>query len=192
MTDITLPRRMAELALPGALVGGLAGGFAGLLASIGGQTPGWAAVTAVTLAAPLALFGAGYSLLLAAGTFRPGVFAPAALYWLIGFPLARLLHELLASTLLAGRPTLPDEPLAFLAYQALVSVGFAIGFIWMHERLMPRWLLRVRDHNPAAHTVLSHYLRIAQQMQETNQRTRGQRDSARARPSRPTNEKPRA
>lgn len=194
MTDAALPRRIAELSLPGALVGGLAGGFAGLLASIGGQPPGWAAVTAVTLAAPLALFGAGYSLLLAAGKFRPGVFAPAALYWLIGFPLARLLHELLARALLVGRPALPDDPLAFLAFQALVSVGFAIGFIWMHERVMPRWLLRVRDHNPVARTVLARYLRIAEQMQGASQRKRdrGRRDSARARFSRHTDEKPRA
>lgn len=172
MTSATFPQRTGELALPGALVGALAGGFAAVLAALGGQPPAWAAITAVTLAAPLALLGAGYSLLLSAGIFRPGVFAPAALYWFIGFPLARLVHELAAHSILAGQLGMPKDPLAFLAFQALVSLGFAIGFLWLHERIMPRWLLRVCEHNPRAQDVLAHYLQLAEQIRE--QRTRKQ------------------
>jgi hypothetical protein len=181
MTTAPLPQRMGELALPGALVGALAGCFAGLLAVFGGQPPGWAAVTMVTLAVPLALLGAGHSLLLATGTLRPGTFAPAALFWFLGFPLARMLHELTAHWILAGRPGLPDDPLAFLAFQAMVSVGFAIGFMWLHERIMPRWLLRIRGHNPAADALLAHYLNLAEQVQEERERKRARRAKGRTR-----------
>ncbi|MDR7304388.1 hypothetical protein [Haloactinomyces albus] len=176
MTEATLPRRMGELALPGALVGALAGCFAAILAVLGGQPPSWAAVTTVTLALPLAVLGAGYSLLLATGTFfRPGVFAPAALYWFLGFPLARLLHELATHSILAGQLGLPKDPLAFLAFQALVSAGFAIGFLWLHERIMPRWLLRVCEHNPQAQDMLAHYLQLAEQIREQRARKQAHR-----------------
>lgn len=180
--EATLPQRMGELALPGALVGALAGCFAAILAVLGGQTPSWAAITTVTLAVPLAILGAGYSLLLATGLFRPGVFAPAGLYWFIGFPLARLVHELGAHSILAGQLGMPKDPLAFLAFQALVSLGFAIGFLWLHERVMPRWLLRVYEHNSRAWNVLAHYLQLAEQIQEQRDRkqTRSRRGKERS------------
>ncbi len=175
MNETRPSRRWAELALPGALVGALGGGFAATLAALAGQPPTWVALTAVCLSVPLALFGAGYSLLLARGTFRPGVFAPAAVFWFVGFPLARLLHESSVHSIIIGRPALPESPPAFLAFQAMVSVGFAIGFVWLHERIMPKWLIRVAEHNPTARALLTHYLRIAEQMRQQRAHKQAQR-----------------
>jgi hypothetical protein len=58
-----------------------------------------------------------------------------ALYWLIAFPIARLVQDVGTRLVLNDRLGLPPQPLHFLAYQALISVGFAIGFVWVHERL---------------------------------------------------------
>jgi hypothetical protein len=63
----------------------------------------------------------------------------------VGFPLARLAHETLTPVLLGGNPTPPDDVVTFLAFQALVSMGFAIGFIWLYERITPAWA----DHHVA-------------------------------------------
>lgn len=154
-------RDFADLLVPGALVGCCASAFAGTLCLLAGQPLGWAAITAVGLGIPLAAWGAGYTLLLAKGRFRTGVFAPAALYWFVGFPLARLIQETTASAVLDGRLAAPPDPLAFLAYQALVSVGFAIGFLWLHERIAPRWLSHIQHRNPVAARLLAGYVGTA-------------------------------
>lgn len=179
MTSEPRFRNRAELALPGALVGVFSGAFAGLLALLGGQPPSWATVNAVTLALPLALLGAGYGLLLTRETFRPGVFAPAAVYWFAGFPLARLGHEACTDLVLSGRVAIPGGAASFLLFQALVSVGFAIGFLWVHERIMPRWLLRVQDHNPGARRLLAHYLQLAEHVRRAKKRKHGNREKDR-------------
>ncbi|MFD1937217.1 MULTISPECIES: hypothetical protein [Nonomuraea] len=140
-----------ELAVPGLAVGALAGTMAGGLTLIAGQPAG-----AAVLALPLALFGGLYGMLLGHGPFRPGTFAPAGLLWLLAFPLSRLLQESIVAT--GG---MADGVWPFLAYQAMVSLGFAIGFLWLHERLMPYWLLRVSDRNPRAARLLTHYVRRA-------------------------------
>jgi hypothetical protein len=169
-------RNLGELALPGAGIGAAAGVVAGGLALLVGQPAGWAAVTAVALGLPLALFGGAFGLLLAAGIIRPGVFAPAALFWFVAFPVARLLHEVLAGLLIAGRPALPADTLGFLAYQAMVSLGFAIGFSWLHERIAPNWLRRIRRGNPQAERLYAFYLRHA----EAQWKARESRRQARA------------
>ncbi|WP_199561968.1 hypothetical protein [Micromonospora deserti] len=151
-----------ELALPGAVIGASAGVVAGGLALLVGQPAGWAAATAVGLGLPMALAGGAFGLLLGAGIVRPGVFAPVGLYWLVAFPVARLLHEVLAGLLIAGRPALPADPLGFLAYQAMASLGFAIGFSWLHERIAPGWLGRIRERNPRAERLYGFYLRHAE------------------------------
>src|ERR1043166_90645 len=104
-------RGLAEVGLPGFIVGLIAGVVAGGLALLVGQPTDWAAVTGFSLGVPLGLLGAGYGLLIALGKVRLGGFAPAALYWLIGFPLARLLQEVLTGLLLAGRPHIPPDVL---------------------------------------------------------------------------------
>ena len=160
------------MALPGFIVGLTAGVVAGGLALIVGQPTDWAAVTGLTLGVPLGLLGGAYGLLIALGKVRLGGFAPAALYWLLGFPLARLLQELLTGLLLAGRPRVPPDVLGFLAYQGIVSAGFAIGFLWLHERTAPHWWLRVAPHNPLAARVLARYAAHSQTLLEAKKARR--------------------
>ncbi|WP_433789040.1 hypothetical protein [Actinoplanes sp. CA-252034] len=165
-------RHLGQLALPGAAIGAVAGAAALGLALLSGQPAGWALATGVALGLPLVLLGAGFGVLMAAGVISPGVFAPTALYWFGGFPLARLAHEVLVGLLLAGRPTLPPDVPGFLAYQAVVSLGFAIGFSWLHERVAPRWLRRIRHGNPRAERLYEFYLRHAEAQWKTRQSRR--------------------
>lgn len=125
-------------ALPGAAVGLAAGVIAGGLAALVGQPLAWASVTMLALGVPLALLGGGFGLLVASGRIPHGRFAPVVLYWLAGFPLARLLHEITVSLALTGNVRLPADVLGFLAYQGIVSFGWAIGFLWLHERIAVR------------------------------------------------------
>ncbi|MGI5521758.1 hypothetical protein ACQEUX_12475 [Micromonospora sp. CA-259024] len=177
-------RQSGELALPGAGIGVIAGVAVVGLALLVGQPVGWSVTAGVALGLPLALFGGGFGLLLASGVISPGVFAPAALYWLVGFPLARLLHEGLAGLLIAGRPALPPDVLGFLAYQAIVSLGFAIGFSWLHERIAPGWLRRIRHRNPRAERLYVFYLRHAEAQWKARESRRQTRAVARS-PGRP-------
>ncbi|TYB66153.1 hypothetical protein FXF51_18375 [Nonomuraea sp. PA05] len=149
-------RHSLELALPGAAVGAVAGAIAGGLTLFAGQSTGMAGLAALALATPLALFGGLYSMLLAHGVFRPGTFGPVGLYWMAAFPVSRLAQEIMSPTggLLEGVGP-------FLAYQAMIALGFAIGFLWLHERLMPHWLLRRAGDNPLAQDLLDKYLRFA-------------------------------
>lgn len=125
-------------AIPGAAVGLAAGVVAGGLAALVGQPLSWALVTMLALGVPLALLGGGLGVLVASGRLPRGRFAPIALFWLAGFPLARLVHEISVSLVLTGQVRLPSELAGFLAYQGLVSMGWAIGFLWLHERIALR------------------------------------------------------
>ncbi|MFG1702519.1 hypothetical protein ACFLIM_04935 [Nonomuraea sp. M3C6] len=149
-------RHSLELALPGASIGAVAGAMAGGLILVAGQPIGMAALSALALAVPLALFGGLYGVLLGHGVFRPGTFGPVGLFWVAAFPASRLVQE---SVVGIG---LEDGVLPFLAYQAMVSLGFAIGFVWLHERLMPHWLVRRAAGNPHAEALLGLYVRHAQ------------------------------
>jgi hypothetical protein len=173
-------RQSGELALPGAGIGVVAGLAAAGLALVVGQPAGWSVAAGVALGLPLALLGGGFGLLQASGVVSPGVFAPAALYWLVGFPVARLLQEVLVGPLTGGRPALPPDLLGFVAYQAIVSLGFAIGFSWLHERIALRWLARIRHRNPRAERLFAFYLRHAEaqwRAREARQRARAGRAS---------------
>jgi hypothetical protein len=164
-------RRLGELAVPGFAIGATAGAIAGGLSLAAGQPAGWALIAALALALPLGIFGGVYSVLMGVEIFKPGVFAPAGLYWIVAFPLSRLCHELVNSTMIIGSPMLRENILGFLAYQALISLGFAIGFVWIHERLTPRWLMKIKDHNPEAQRLLAKYVRHAEMLwQEKDQR----------------------
>jgi hypothetical protein len=174
--------QLAELGVPGAAVGAASGAVVGLLAAAVGQPIGWAAVGALTLGVPLALLGAGYGAIAATGWFRPGVFAPVAIYWMLGFPLSRLVHETVTPALLGGSFTPPSDVLTFLLFQALVSMGFAIGFIWLHERIAPHWLMRIQDHNPAARSMFAVYVKQASAMWEARESKRARRNTGRDRP----------
>lgn len=148
-------RHSLELALPGASIGAVAGAVAGGLTLFAGAPAGMAALSALALTVPLAFFGGLYGVLLGQGVFRPGTFGPVGLYWMAAFPVSRLVQETLYG---AGTA---DGVLTFLAFQAMVSLGFAIGFLWMHERLMPHWLMRRAADNPIAEQLLGTYLRYA-------------------------------
>lgn len=162
--------RLILLTLPGLAVGFIAGVVAGGLAAFVGQPAGWALVSAFALGVPLALLGGGYTMLLINNKVRLGGFAPAALYWLVGFPLARLLHEILTRFILTGEPGLPPDPLGFVAYQGIVSAGFAIGFLWLHERIAPRWWQRLAVHHPEARDVYLRYAEHARAIYEAKER----------------------
>lgn len=169
MEDKLAGRRGVELVVPGVAVGLLAGVVAGGAAILGGLGGGYAVVTLFTLGLPLAVFGIGYNLLLAIGKIRLGGVAPAALYWLVCFPLARLVHEVTFDVVSGQAVTLPDALFPFLAFQAILSVGYAIGFIWLHEYVFSYWWIRIRDHNPVAERYVEQYKRQATTMARRKQ-----------------------
>lgn len=173
--SIQSAKQLAEIGAPGAVIGVLAGAVVGGLAGIVGQPLGWALTGAVMLAVPLAVVGGLYGVLTGLGHAKPGMFAPAAVLWLVGFPLARLFHETLTPVVLGGAPAPPDNVLTFLVYQAMISMGFAIGFIWLYERLIPGWLVHIRAHNPYAERVYARYIAHAEQMWNARERRRAAR-----------------
>jgi hypothetical protein len=168
-------RRTAEIVLPGFAIGLAGGVLIGLLGVVGDLPLARAAVAVLVLGLPLAVAGACYDLLLLHGRMGIGTFAPAAAFWLPLFPLARLLNEVL-SDVFAGRPVvLPEAVLPFLLFQAILSAGYAIGFVMLHEQIGPRWWLRVRDHNPDARMLIERYAEHAAVQVESARRSRGRR-----------------
>ncbi|WP_049561436.1 hypothetical protein [Nonomuraea sp. SBT364] len=157
-----IERHSLELALPGASIGAVAGAMAGGLTLFAGVPAGLAALSALAFAMTLGLFGGLYGVLLGHGLFRPGTFGPCGLYWMAAFPLSRLAQETLA-----GTGGLADGVPGFLVYQAMVGLGFAIGFVWLHERLMPHWLIRLAPANPQAEALLGLYLQHAQALRSS-------------------------
>lgn len=178
-TERLTGRQQAELLVPGAAIGLTAGFVAGVVAALSGLHLGYVLGMAVGLGVPLALAGAGYEYLLATGRVRfSGVF-PAAVYWLFVFPLARVIHEL-AVDLFAGKPlALPDQLLPFLAYQALVSVGFTVGFMWLHEHVAPLWWVRIGDRNPRAAEYVAVKVRQAERLEQRKQSAKDKREQRR-------------
>lgn len=157
----TPTKRLAELLLPGAMVGVIAAVAVGGLTLYGGLPAGYAAVSALSIGLPLALFGAGYSFLLANARIRIGGIAPAAVYWLVGYTVSRTIYEVAINTYL-GKPYLLSEDLIpFFGFQILVSTGFAVGFMWLHENLAPLWWVRIRHRNPVAAAYVAAYMQDA-------------------------------
>lgn len=174
-------RRLFLLTLPGLIVGFIAGVFAGGLTAIVGQPAGAALVAALALGLPLALLGGGYTMLLINNKVRLGGFAPVALYWLIGFPVARLLHEIVLTWYVGGTPGLPPDTVGFLAFQGIISLGFAIGFLWLHERVAPRWWGKLaRRGDKQAEGVYLRYAEHAHAFVEAKERRTAMRQQARA------------
>jgi hypothetical protein len=145
------------------------------MAAFVGQPVGWALTGAVTLAVPLALLGAVYGALVGLGRAKPGMFAPAALVWFVGFP-ARAPGARDRDSRPAGRePDPPDDVVTFLAYQAMVSLGFAIGFTWLYERITPAWMLHLKEHNPYAERVYARYVAHANAVWAAREQKRARR-----------------
>jgi hypothetical protein len=178
-------RRAAEVVLPGFVIGLGAGMLIGLLGLAGGMSAGQSLAVTLMLGVPLALCGALYDVLLVAGRMGIGTIAPAAAFWLPLFPLARLLNEVLTDAVAGDPLTIRDGVAGFLLYQALLSVGFAIGWVFLHDQAAPLWWLRVRAHNPVAAGLIERYAERA----ESVERSKGGRARPRPGRSRPQKEK---
>lgn len=177
---MTSRKELAEFSMPAAAVGAAAGLVAGILGSIVGQPLGWALVTGLGLGLPLMLFGTGYAVLVALGKVPAGVFAPAAVYWVVAFPLALLVHAIATEWVVAGSPGLPPEPWKFLAFRALLSMGFAIGFLWMHEQLGRHWWPHILERNRYARRTVEQYAHLANALEARKAATgRGRRPTKR-------------
>jgi hypothetical protein len=164
MTIPVSAKQLAEFSVPALSVGAAAGLMAGGLAAFVGQPAGWAILTGLGLGVPLMLFGAGYAVLLALGKVPAGVFAPAAVYWVIGFPVSLFIHAIVTEWVVTGTPGVPPEPWKFLAFRALISMGFAIGFLWMHEQIGRHWWPHILDRNIYARRVVEAYVHLAKSL----------------------------
>jgi hypothetical protein len=173
-------RQRAQLTLPGVLIGLTGGAIAGAMAGLGGLSVVDTLAAGLALAVPLALAGAGYELLLAAGKIPLGPLTPIAIYWAVAFPLARVIHAAVVS-LVAGDPVaVPHGWLDFVVYQMLLSVGFAIGFWWLHQTFAPGWWFRLRDRNPVAAFFIKRQLGFVGAMYEEREQRRQRRKRKRA------------
>ena len=143
-------RQVAELSLPGAVVGLLGGLIAGGLAAAGGLSLALSLFSALALGLPLAAVGALYEILLARGRVPLGPLTPAAMVWVVGFPVVRVMHAALISLYAGESFAVPNGWVDFIVYNILLSVPFAIGFWWLHENFAPRWWMHIADRNPVA------------------------------------------
>jgi hypothetical protein len=143
-------RQVVELTLPGVAIAVLTGGILGVLVASGGEPFHVALFAAVTLGVPLSVAGAGYEILVAKGRVPLGMLTPVALYWAGAFTLCRVFQTALLDLYAGSAVAVPHGWLDFLAYQALVSVGYGIGYWWLHENFAPLWWFRIRDRNPVA------------------------------------------
>ena len=173
-------RQVIELMVPGAAIGLIGGVVAGVLGASGGLSLPLALAAAVSLALPLAVAGAIYELLLTMGRIPLGPLGPMALFWAIGFPIARAVNAA-SVNLFAGDPVaVPHGWLDFMAYNMLLSVGFAIGFWWLHQSYAPRWWFRIRDRNPLANYFINTQLAFLGWQAEQRVSERNDRRSRRA------------
>jgi hypothetical protein len=172
-------RQIAELTVPGVAIGLLAGLIAGGLAAAGGLAPDVAVVAGLSLAVPMALAGAGYEILLARGRFPLSALAPVAMFWVVAFPLVRIFHAAVTDLYAGDQVAVPHGWLDFIVYQMLLSVGFAIGYWWLHENFAPRWWYHLRNRNPVADHFIRTQLQYAAAAEEAKQRKQAQRKRSR-------------
>jgi hypothetical protein len=172
-------RQIADLAMPGVAIGLLGGVIAGGLAAAGGLAPDVALVTCLALAVPLALAGAGYEILLARGRFPLSALTPVALYFAVAFPVVRILHAGITDFYAGDSVAVPHGWLDFIVYQVLLSVGFAIGYWWLHENFAPRWWYHLRERNPVADHFVRIQLQYAAAAEERQQQKRERRKRSR-------------
>ena len=131
-------RVLRLLKIPGMVTGFVAGLLVGGVAAVAGAPTGYIIVAALGLGIPLAIFGIIYDVLLDAGRMPFGRIAPAALYGILTFPIARLLQELLLTTLYGQGITLQQEAgvLSFLVFQGIMGFGYGIGFLMIHSQII--------------------------------------------------------
>lgn len=158
-------RMLAEFCVPAASVGAIAAVFAGGLAPFAGLSAGWAVVVGLALGVPVALVGSAYAILLAKEKVSGHVFLPMALIWLVGYPLCRLIHQVVFEYAAVGSWGLSGSVWEFFAFQAMLSMGFAFGFMWAHEQFGRRWWPKIREHNVYAHRTVEDYKGMATALQ---------------------------
>jgi hypothetical protein len=165
------PRQVVELTLPGVSIGLLGGVILGVVVAGFGEPFHVALFAAVTLGVPLAAAGAGYEILVAQGRIPLGMLTPVALYWAVAFTVSRVIQTALLDLYAGSEVAVPHGWLDFLAYQALVSVGFGIGYWWLHENFAPLWWIRIRKRNPVA----DHLVRVKLQLVNAVEAQRAER-----------------
>jgi hypothetical protein len=143
-------RQVLQLTLPGVVIGLLSGAILGVVVAGGGEPFHVVLFATVTLGVPLAAAGAGYEILVAQGRVPLGMLTPVALYWAVAFTLCRVFQTALLDLYAGSEVAVPHGWLDFVVYQALVSVGFGIGYWWLHENFAPLWWIRIRERNPVA------------------------------------------
>jgi hypothetical protein len=149
-------RQVVELSMPGVAIGVLSGVIVGVLLAGVGEPLHVALFAAAMLGVPLAIAGAGYELLVAKGRFPLGMLTPVALYFAVAFTLCRVFQTAMLDLYAGSEVAVPHGWLDFLAYQAIVSVGFGIGYWWLHENFAPLWWIRIRERNPVA----NHFVQV--------------------------------
>ena len=169
-----------ELALPGVVVGLIAGMIAGGLAVAAGLSLAVVLVVGVGLAVPLALVGGFYEILLAKGKAPLGTLGPMALVWVIAFPPIRVAHAAVVDLVAGQDVAVPYGWGAFIAYQVLVAVPFAIGYWWLHENFAPRWWFHIRERNPVADHFVRVQLQYAEAAETEKERKRQLKEARRA------------
>ena len=173
-------RQILELTVPGVAIGLLTGVIAGGLSAFGGLAPHVAVFTGIALAVPLALGGAGYEILLARGTFPLSVLTPVALYWAVLFPVGRVIEAGLVDLYAGSALAVPHGWLDYVIYQAIVSVGFGIGYWWLHENFAPLWWFRIRERNPVADDFVRVQLAYAEAAEAKMEQKRREQETRRA------------
>ena len=143
-------RQVLQLTLPGVVIGLLSGAILGVVVAGGGEPFHVVLFATVTLGVPLAAAGAGYEILVAQGRIPLGMLTPVALYFAVAFTLCRVFQTALLDLYAGSEVAVPHGWLDFVVYQALVSVGFGIGYWWLHENFAPLWWIRIRERNPVA------------------------------------------
>jgi hypothetical protein len=121
------------------VIGFTAGLMVGALAAVANASTGYIIVAALGLGIPLAIFGMIYDALLDAGKLNFGYAAPTALYGTLTFPIARLVQELLLTAIFGQGITLQQEAnvLQFLVFQGIMGFGYGIGFLMIHNQIIP-------------------------------------------------------
>jgi hypothetical protein len=173
-------RQVVELTLPGVVIGVLGGGILGVIVAGGGEPFHVALFAGATLGVPLAIAGAGYEILVAQGRVPLGMLTPVALYWAVAFTVSRVIQTALLDLYAGSEVAVPHGWLDFLAYQALVSVGFGIGYWWLHENFAPLWWIRIRDRNPVADHLVRVKLQYVGAVEEQRERTEQRHRASRA------------
>jgi hypothetical protein len=55
------------------------------------------------------------------------------------------------------------------------ALGFAIGFVWLYERITPSWLIHIKGHNPYAERVYGRYVAHAEAVWAAREHKRARR-----------------